>query len=544
MSRRLMVVAAALSLGASALAAQTEKIDYAAIARIREEGLQRSQVMDHVSWLADVYGPRVTGTPAMEQAGEWAMKRMREWGLTNVHLERWPFGRGWSIEKFSANLVEPQAQPIIGLPKGWSVGTNGPVTAEVVYAPIESAADLDKWRGKLRGRIILTQPIRAVRMLDQAPIVLRMDEKDIAEAQATPIPGARSGAPPSGRGAGAGRAAGAGVIAPGTAPRPSPLQVQEFYQAEGVVALLDRGSDSDLSAGGSDLSWQTQRVDGGTIFPGSAGSRTTPPGGLPQVTLAVEHYNRMMRILEKGVPVKMELEIRTRFHEEGANQNGFNIVGEIPGTDPQLRDQVVMIGAHFDGVPAATGATDNATGSAAMMEAMRIIQTLGIKPRRTIRIALWGGEENGLLGSRAYVQQHFGTATERKPDHAKLSAYFNIDNGTGKIRGIWMQQNLQLRPIFEQWVLPLKDLGVEVLGPRTVGSTDHASFENAGLNGFQFVQERYEYNSRTHHSNMDYVDRVQRDDMVQMATVAAVFAFLAAQRDDLLPRKPAARPAS
>jgi hypothetical protein len=539
-----MVVAAALSLGASALAAQVEKIDYAAIGRIREEGLQRSQVMDHISWLADVYGPRVTGTPAMEQAGEWAMKRMREWGLSNVHLERWPFGRGWSIEKFSANLVEPQGQPIIGLPKGWSVGTNGPVTAEVVYAPIESAADLDKWRGKLRGRIVLTQPIRAVRMLDQAPIVLRMDEKDIAEAQATPIPGARSGAAPTGRAGGAGRGAGAGAAATNAAARPSAQQVQEFYQAEGVVALLDRGSDSDLSAGGSDLSWQTQRVDGGTIFPGSAGSRTTPPGGLPQVTLAVEHYNRMMRILEKGVAVRMELEIRTRFHEEGANQNGFNIVGEIPGSEPQLRDQVVMIGAHFDGVPAATGATDNATGSAAMMEAMRIIQTLGIKPRRTIRIALWGGEENGLLGSRAYVQQHFGTATERKPDHAKLSAYFNIDNGTGKIRGIWMQQNLQLRPIFEQWVLPLKDLGVEVLGPRTVASTDHASFENAGLNGFQFVQERYEYNSRTHHSNMDYVDRVQRDDMVQMATVAAVFAFLAAQRDELLPRKALPRPAS
>jgi hypothetical protein len=499
--------------------------------------------MDHISWLADVYGPRVTGTPAMEQAGEWAMKRMREWGLTNVHLERWPFGRGWIIEKFSANLIEPQPQPVIGLPKGWSVGTNGPVTAEVVYAPIESAADLDKWRGKLRGRIVLAQPIRAVRMLDQAPIVLRMGEKDVAEAQTTPIPGARSGgAPAGGRAGGAGRGAGAG--AGNVSPRPSAQQIQEFYQGEGVVALLDRGSDNDLSAGGSDLSWQTQRVDGGTIFPGSAGSRSNPPEGIPQVTIAVEHYNRMMRIMEKGVPVRMELEVRTRFFEEGATQNGFNIIGEIPGTDPQLRDQVVMIGAHFDGVPAATGATDNATGSAAMMEAMRIIQTLGIKPRRTIRIALWGGEENGLLGSRAYVQQHFGTATEKKPEHEKLSAYFNIDNGTGKIRGVWMQQNLQLRPVFEQWILPLKDLGVEILGPRTVGSTDHASFENAGLNGFQFVQERYEYNSRTHHSNMDFVDRVQRDDMVQMATVVAVFAFLTAQRDELLPRKPLVRPAS
>ncbi len=520
--------------------AQSEKIDYATVARIREEGLQRSQVMDHLSWLADVYGPRITGTPGMEKAGEWAMKRMQEWGLGNIHLERFQFGRGWQAQRFTANLIEPQMQVIIGLPKSYSVGTNGPITAEVVHAVIGTEADFEKWRGKLRGKIVLTQPVREVRMLEQAPIVLRMTEKDIAEAQASPIPDAARAGGASGRGAGGGRGRGAGAGAgAGAGTIPFSQQVQQFYQSEGVVALFDRGGDGDLSAGGSDLSWQTQRVDGGTIFPGSAGSRTSEPGGVPQATLAVEHYNRMVRIVEKGVPVKVELEIKSQFYDEGNTLNGFNVIAEIPGTDPRLKDEVVMIGAHFDGVPAATGATDNATGSSAMMEALRILQTIGAKPRRTIRIALWGGEENGLLGSRAYVQQHFGTATERKPEHAKLSAYFNIDNGTGKIRGIWMQQNLMVRPIFAQWVEPLKDLGVEILGPRTVGSTDHASFESAGLNGFQFVQERYEYNSRTHHSNMDFVDRVQRADMVQMATVVAVFAYLAAQRDEMLPRKAA-----
>ena len=533
--QRTAIVVLALAWSAASAAAQTERIDYAMLARIREEGLQRSQVMDHISWLADVYGPRVTGTPAIEQAADWAMKRMQGWGISNPRLERWSFGRGWSAVKFSANLISPQPQPIIGFPRGWSVGTNGPITADVVHAPIVTEGDLEKYRGKLRGKIVLTQAARPVRMLDQAPIVLKMNEKDIAEALTTPIPAARDAAQ-----AGPAR----GGAAPNAGVRLSAQRINEFYQAEGAVALIDRGSDSDLSAGGSDLSWTTQRVDGGTIFPGSAGSRTQAPGGLPSATIAVEHYNRMVRIAEKGVSVRMELEIRTEFFEE-TTPRGFNIIAEIPGTDPKLKDEVVLIGAHFDGVPAGTGATDNATGSAAMMEAMRILQTVGARPRRTIRIGLWGGEEQGLLGSRAYVRQHLSDSTGVKPAHSKFSAYFNIDNGTGRIRGIWMQQNLMVRPIFAQWLEPLKDLGVDLLGPRSVASTDHSSFDAVGVPAFQFIQERLEYNSRTHHSNMDFVDRVQRDDMVQMATVVATFAYLAAQRDELLPRKSAqARPTS
>ena len=505
----------------------SEKLDYAAIAQIRDEGLARSQAMETLFWLTDRYGPRVTGTPAFEEAGAWTMKKMTEWGLSNVHREEWDFGRSWSIVRFSAHLLEPQVQPLIGLPKTWSTATEGPVTAEVVRTTIASEADLAKYKGQLRGKVVLAQPSRAVRMLE-GPFIVRMDGDLAKEAETTPIPaqrgrGGRVGAPddPNDQ-PGGGRGAA----------QQFQQRLQQFYKEEGVVAIFDRGSDADTANMGSSLSVNQQHPDGGTIFPGTV--NRTAAAGVPQVTLAVEHYNRMVRLIEHGVPVKVELDVKVQFHE---NAKGFNFVGEIPGTD--LAGEVVLLGAHFDSHSFATGATDNATGSTAMLEAVRIIKALGLKPRRTIRVALWGGEEQGLLGSRAYALAHFGNpqSMELKPEHAKLSAYFNLDNGTGKIRGIWMQSNLAVRPIFEQWVAPLADLGVTILGPRSVASTDHSSFDNLGLPGFQFVQDRLEYNSRTHHSNMDTYDRVQRDDLVQQATVAAVFAYNAAMRDDKLPRK-------
>jgi hypothetical protein len=356
----------------------------------------------------------------------------------------------------------------------------------------------------------------------EGPIVLRMGEKDFAEAATTPVPAQRGGGGRGGRGG-----AGGGLR----------QKIDQFLKTEGVVALFNRGSDSYMSAAGSGLNIQQQRPDGGTIFPSGSGSRTGE-GVLPTVTLAVEHYNRMVRVLDKGVPVTVELNIQTKFYDE-TTPNGFNLVAEIPGTDPALKDEVVIIGAHFDTVAYSPGATDNATGSAAMMEAMRILKTIGAKPRRTIRIALWGGEEEGLLGSRAYVRDHYADVSTMtlKPDHARVAAYFNSDNGTGKIRGIWLQSNFAARAIFEQWMAPLADLGVTAVGPRSVSSTDHVSFDNVGLPAFQFMVDRLEYNSRTHHSNMDTVDRVQRDDMVQHATVIAVFAWNAANRDATLPRK-------
>jgi carboxypeptidase Q len=533
-----------LALCASALTAQSppEPLDYATIARIRDEGLNRSEVMDHISWLSDVYGPRLTGGPAILQASDWALRKFNEWGLVNGHRETWPFGKGWSLVRFTAHMIEPQVQSLIGFPGSWTPGTNGTVTADVVRVQLDTDADFDKYRGKLAGKIVLTQPEREVPMLEGL-IVHRMGDKDLAEAATTPIPRPRGGgAGRGGRGsadtsdddeATPGRGRGRGGAQAFNA------RIAQFCKAEGAVAILNRGSDAILASIGSNLSPQQQHTDGGTIFPTGNGSRGADAGsGLPTVTLAVEHYNRMVRVLAKGIPVKVELNIQTKFHDE-TTPNGFNTIAEIPGTDPKLKDELVILGAHFDSVAAATGATDNATGSAAMMEAMRILKAIGAKPRRTIRIALWGGEEEGLLGSRAYVREHFGDPATMilKPDHAKVAAYFNSDNGTGRVRGIWLQGNLAVRTIFEQWMRPLADLGVVAAGPRAVTSTDHVSFDAVGLPGFQFMVDRLEYNSRTHHSNMDVFDRVQRDDMIQQAAVVAVFAYNAAMRDEKLPRK-------
>jgi hypothetical protein len=531
------ILAAALAVAFPA-AQSSEQLDLATIARIRDEGLTRSQVMDHVWWLSEVYGPRLTGGPQIVQASDWAIGKFTGWGLANARREPFPFGRGWSLVRFSAHLIEPQVQPLIGFPGAWSPGTHGTVTGDVVRVQIATEADFARYKGTLTGKFVLTQPARDVRMLE-GPIISRMGEAEMAEAMTTPIPrsrGSRSGGagdadddqPARGRGGAAQLRA----------------RTMQFFKTEGVLAAFDRGSDSFMAAVGSNLTFQQQRTDGGTVFPSSGSSRASDPAAaVPSVTLAVEHYNRMVRLIERGVPVRVELNLETRFHEE-STANGFNTIAEIPGTDPALRDEVVILGAHFDSVAAATGATDNATGSAAVMEAMRILTALGLKPRRTIRAALWGGEEQGLLGSRAYVREHFADPATMalKPAHAKVAAYFNTDNGTGRVRGVWLQSNTAVRPIFERWIEPLADLGVTALAPRSVSQTDHVSFDNVGLPAFQFIVDRLEYNSRTHHSTMDVYDRVQRDDMVQHATVLAVFAFNAAMRDEKLPRKPLPKP--
>ena len=589
-------LAASSAMTVALLATQSsETVDAATIAKIRDEGLNRSQVMETMFWLTDRYGPRLVGSPETEEAGDWTVKQLQAWGVQNVRKERFPIGKGWSLVNFHATMTSPRVMPIIGVPKAWAPGTNGRVTADVVRVSMTSEADCQKLRGTLRGKIVLTQPVRTVRMLDQgAGTVLRYNDQEdkwLKEALSMPAPrgGNRGGAAGGGGAAGAGGAGGgAGRAGGGAAASPTPtptppvdpcvaigqalaaagrgrgaatpdnpedptatpapargggrgggqaLQnaLARFYKAEGVVALFDRGGDSDMVAGGSDLTWQQQRVDGGTFVASSGGDRNADPANvMPQVVLAVEHYNRMVRLLEHNVPVKVDLELQVKYTNE-TQPGGFNILGEIPGTDKA--DELVVIGAHFDSWQGATGATDNATGCAAMMEVLRIVKTLGLKPRRTIRIALWGGEEAGLVGSRFYATEHLGTRANPKPENEKHSAYFNIDNGTGKIRGIWMQQNTAVEPIFRAWIAPLKDLGVDILGPRSVASTDHTALDSVGVPAFQFVQERYEYNSRTHHTNMDYLDRVQPEDMKQMATVAAVFTWQAATREQKLPRK-------
>ena len=348
MTRRLLPILTLLLALAAIPSAQTaERLDHATIAQIRDEGLSRSQVMDHIGWLADVYGPRLTGGPGIQQASEWTLKKFGEWGLANPHRETFQFGRGWSLVRFHATMLEPQVQPLIGFPGAWTAGTNGTVAADVVRVQIESEEDFATYKGKLAGKIALLQPAREVRMLEGL-IVSRMDEAEMAEAATTPIPAARGG-----RGRGAAPAAAGGRGGGGGAPNLA-ARIQQFLKAEGVVATFNRGSDSLTASAGSDLTIQQQRTDGGTIFPTGGGSRTTDPATvLPTVTLAVEHYNRMIRVLDKGVPVKVELNLETKFYEE-TTPNGFNIVAEIPGTDPVLKDEVVLLGAHFDSVAAST----------------------------------------------------------------------------------------------------------------------------------------------------------------------------------------------
>jgi carboxypeptidase Q len=485
----------------------TEKVDLDAIYRIKDEGLQRSKVMEIVSYLTDVYGPRLTGSPNIKEAADWTQKTMRDWGLTNVHLESWPFGRGWQNLRFVAMAISPRAYPLIGFPMAWTAGTNGPVTGEAMLATIQTERDFDVWRGRLRGKFVLTAPMRQVGARFE-PLGRRFTDTELAEVSKQPATGrGRGGQPPGG-------------IAN---QREFLRRRAEFFADEGVAALINP------SAIG----------DGGTFFVQAApgySREVNGPRQVAEVVLAIEHYGRIARTLDKKIPVILQMDIDNKFYDD--DLTGFNILAEIPGTDKA--DEVVMIGAHFDSWHAGAGATDNAAGSAVMMEAMRILKTAGLKPRRTVRIALWGGEEQGLLGSRAYVKAHFGDpeTMQVRPEHAKLSAYFNVDNGTGAIRGVYLQGHEAAAPIFQSWMEPFKNVGMTTLAIRSVGGTDHLSYNAVGLPGFQFIQDPVEYDSRTHHSNQDLYERIQADDMMRNSVIVASFAYHAATRDEKLPRKP------
>jgi hypothetical protein len=517
-----------------------EKVDLEMMAKIRAEGFERSQVMETISYLTDVYGPRLTGSPNMKKANEWTRDTMAKWGLQNAKLEPWgPFGRGWSLQKFSANVISPNPFPLIAFPKAWTYGTNGPVVGDVVLPDIKTEADFEKYKGKLKNAFILNVLPREVKAQFTPQGVRFTDEELLRLANADP-PAAGGGQRGQGQRGGQGNQA---------QPQISAQRKNEFYLTEGAAALLDIG-----------------RVgDGGTIFVGGGGSRDKDaPRSLPAVTLTVEHYNRLVRMVQKGVPVKIEIDIASRFHDD--DLMAYNTVAEIPGTDK--KDELVMVGAHLDSWHSGTGATDNAAGCAVAMEAVRILKALGVQPRRTIRVALWSGEEQGLLGSRAYVAEHFGSRPggqrgggqgqrggqgqgagqgqppaqqaplTLKPDHAKFSVYFNLDNGTGKIRGVYLQGNEAVRPIFRAWLAPFRDLGASTITISNTGGTDHQSFDGVGLPGFQFIQDEVEYDTRTHHSNMDVYDRIQADDMKQASVIMAAFLYNAAMRDEKLPRKP------
>jgi carboxypeptidase Q len=490
------------------LAAQwpaAEKVDLDAIYRIKDEGLQRSKVMEIESYLTDVYGPRLTGSPNIKEAAEWAEKTMKDWGLVNVHLESWPFGRGWQNQLFVANALTPRAYPIIGYPEAWTPGTTGQVTGEAVLAVITTEKDFDTFRGKLRGKFVLASAMRDVPAHFEAP-GHRYSDAELADL---------SKQPEGGRGRGRGDF---------QARQAFTTRVNRFFIDEGALAVLD-----------------TSRGDGGTLFVQSGGSRDLKdPPSPPKVVIAVEQYGRIARTLEKKIPVTLSMRIDNTFYD--ADLNAFNVLGELPGTDKA--DELVMLGAHFDSWHTGTGATDNAAGSAVMMEAMRILKTSGVKLRRTVRIGLWGGEEEGLLGSKEYVKAHFGdpATMQLKPEHAKLAGYFNVDNGTGLIRGVYLQGNEAVAPIFSQWMEPFHNMGMSTLTIRNTGGTDHLSYDAVGLPGFQFIQDEVEYNSRTHHSNMDVYERIQPNDMMRNAVIVAAFVYDTANRDEKLPRKPLPKP--
>jgi hypothetical protein len=543
---RISTVCAAIGLAAALatlpLRAADEPIDYASIARIKAQGLNEanSQVMEIASWLTDVHGPRLSGSPNIQKAGEWAVAKMQEWGLVNVALEPWTnplgFTRGWSNDKFYLAAVSPQAFPIPGTPSAWTPGTNGLVRGEVLLVTGTTEEDLREYSGKLKGKFVLPSEPPGVAAWWTAP-AQRLTREDL-DRRETPVPPEFGVTPPGGRGGGRGAAAagrggrgGRGAAAAGGPPPAPPFSRNAFFLKEGVVAIF------------------ATSARGHGIYTIGGNRNADPAATLSSITIPAEHYGRMARMIQKGIPVTIEADITNTFHP---NPTMFNVVGEIPGTDKA--DELVMLGAHFDSWHASTGATDNAAGSAAMMEAMRILKQSGVPLRRTVRIALWNGEEQGLNGSRDYVAKHFATRgpapgggggrgrgnagpLQPKPAHGKFSAYFNIDNGTGAIRGVYLQGNDAVAPIFRAWIEPFRSIGMTHLTINNTGGTDHQSFDAVGLPGFQFIQDSVEYGSLTHHYNLDSWERLQPTDMRRNATIAAAFAFLAANREELLPRK-------
>ncbi len=502
-----------------------EKVDLEAMGRIRYEGFRDSKVMEFATGLMDSIGERLTGSPNMKRANEWTRDQLTAMGLSNAHLEAWgPFGRGWANQYVNARMTSPDVVPLIVYAKAWTPGTNGVVQARCIRAIIAEKKDFDKYKGKLAGMIVILGADAEVKPITEAPYK-RLSDDDLAKTADYQIPGER---PPF-------------TFADFLKRQQFVKELNQFFADEKVLAVIDHSR---------------QTSGGGTVFVQSGGSYK--PGEtttVPQLTMAIEHWSRIARLLQQKKDVTLELSVNNTFYDDDPMQ--YDTIAEIPGTDK--KDEVVMLGAHLDSWHAGTGATDNGAGTIVMMEAMRILKALDIKPRRTIRIGLWSGEEEGLLGSQGYVEKHFGSRPHMdepgmkdmptllrreagevtvKPEQAKVSAYFNVDNGTGKIRGIYLQENAAVEPIFEAWMKPFKDLGMNTLTMRNTGGTDHQSFDAVGIPGFQFIQDPIEYETRTHHSNMDVYDRLQPDDLKQISVIVAGFVYDAAMRDQMLPRKP------
>jgi carboxypeptidase Q len=543
--RQAAVTCAALLLISSATAQEPagDKVDLTALAQIKSEAFQNSQVMENLFYMSEVYGPRVNNSRNHKAAAEWAMKQMKEWGLQNVHLEKWPFGYGWQIKKFYGAMETPAYAAFSGFPLAWTPGTNGPITVEPVFAPIHSKEDFAKYHGKLKGKAVL--------IFDPAPLTLHLR----ADAQPSPTDEeimARANMPGGGRGPGSSGGPGAaaanrdpsgrGRIGEGTwefTPTSQALSGNKALRNELNAFLKDEAPAIVLTPG--------YNGDGGTIFATYGGSENPkdpiPP---PMVAIAAEQYNRLVRLVQHNVTPKLTFDVQVEYQKE--DQNAFNVIGEIPGTT--RKDEIVMLGGHFDSWQGGTGATDNGTGSSVAMEAVRILATLKKPMARTVRVALWGGEEEGVYGSTAYVQQHFAPRDTMKktPEYDHLDVYFNDDGGSGRFRGVSAGGSPEMGVIFKSWIQPIKDqhivsvLGTEFRPTPSPGGTDSTAFLWIGLNGIGFMQDALEYGTRTHHSNADTYDRVQKDDVMQGSMIEAWFAYNAATRPDMLPRIPTPAP--
>lgn len=501
-----------------------EKVDNAAIQKIREEGLQRSKVMDIAFHLTDASGPRLTASPGFNRAANYAKETLATWGLSNAALDPWgEFGKGWSLEKSYVAMTAPYYKPLIAFPKAWCKGTKKAPNAEVLLISAKDSVGLDAYRGKLKGKILLIEKNDVYKQTFKADAGRHTDAELDTMANAKPSAGRQQ--------------------RPTDTAAMRRFREQQARSGGNILGILKTLA---LEEGAVAILSSSTRGHDGTIFvQGGGGYKPTDPENFLDVVVAMEDYNTIQRLLKAGTPVKLDMDVKTKFYTD--DYQGYNVIAEIPGTDPVLKDEIVMLGGHLDSWQGATGATDNAAGCSVMMEAVRILKTLNLQPKRTIRIALWSGEEEGLLGSRGYVKKTFAdpAVMELQPQHSKLSAYYNIDNGTGKIRGIYLQGNEACRNIFQQWLAPFNDLGAKTVTISNTGGTDHQAFDAVGLPGFQFIQDEIEYDTRTHHTNMDSYDHLIEDDLKQIATIVAAFVYNTAQRDEKLPRKelPKPRPA-
>ncbi len=458
------------------------------LARIRQEGLDRSKVLALFATLTDQFGPRLAGTPAYKQSAEWARDRMREFGLSDPKLEPWPFGRGWVLDRLVVEMVEPRYMPLIGYAEAWSAPMKGEIVATPVFVGGRAAADVTAMKDRLKGAIIMTSP----------QTQFTREDRPQPSTSDTPV---RIGQPPW------------------VTPRPNQADTRAIAQAVREAAPA--------------VTLKTSEGEHGTVF---VLGRDQPENATPSVVLAGEHYNMIARMLERGIPVKLRVNVQAHFVTD--DPNSYNVVAEIPGTDPQLKSEVVMIGAHLDSWHTGTGASDNADGAAVVIEAMRILKTLGLQPKRTIRVALWGGEEEGLLGSKAYATQHLaGDANKDARD--KTFVYLNMDPAAGPIYGWYMQDSEPAKALFDKWLAPLlahRDLGVRRNVIAGIGNTDHLSFRAAGVPGFNPIQEYKDYDVRMHHTNVDLYERVREQDLKQNAIVMAWFAWQAATTSERIPR--------